>query len=82
MDKFEIDYKDNLEFKVTRNKLLLPGFCSAKQYILVLSGPYFAKYHIPKDIPSMIEFDMMHSSLSANPRSIIINQRFLTSMAN
>ena len=29
-DEFEIDYEDNLESKVTCNKSLLPGLCSAE----------------------------------------------------
>lgn len=82
-NEFETDYKDNLESKITYNKLLLPGFCFAKQYILVtLLGPCLAEYHVPKGIVDMIQFDMMHYSPLDNLAFVIVNQGFLMSIAN
>lgn len=66
MDEFEIDHKHNLVSKVTYNKLLLSGLYSVEQYVLVLPDFYLAKYYILKDIISMIEFDMIYSSLPTN----------------
>lgn len=68
-NKFETNHENNPEFEVAGNKLLLPGFC-------------LAKYYIPEDIVSMIEFNTMCYSLSAKPVSTIADQKFLTSVAN
>ncbi len=81
-DEIETDHEDNLESKITCNKSLLPDPCSAKQHILVLSDLCPAEHHVPKDNTSMIEFDMMRSSLPANPASATVDQRFLISTAN
>lgn len=68
-DKFETDYKDNIEFEVAGNKSLLPGPCSAE-------------HHVPKDTASMIEFNLIGSSPPAKPASATIDQGNLTSAAN
>lgn len=72
-DEFKTDYKDNLKSKVTCNKLLLSGFCSAEPHIPILPGPDQAKHYIPENITSTIKFDMMRSSLLANLTSTMID---------
>lgn len=81
INKFEIDHKDNLRYKVTYNKSLLPGSHLVKQYIPILSDFCLAEYYVLKDTANIIEFDMIYSSPPANP-TFIINQKFLISMAN
>ncbi len=82
VDEFETDHKDNFESKVTRNKSLIPGRCSAEQHVPILLGPRLAEHHVPKNTASIIELNMIHSSLPANSVSATIEQRFLTSMVN
>ena len=64
-----MDYEDNIELEVTRNKSLLPG-------------PRSAEYHVLEDIVGMIEFNMMRSSPTAKPASVTFDQEFLMSAAN
>lgn len=81
-DEFEIDYKYNLESKVTHNKSLLLSSCLAKQYVLVLPNPHPAKYYILEDTVSIIEFDIMCLSPLADLVSATIDQKFLINMVN
>ncbi len=81
-DEFKTDHEDNLKSKVTCNKSLLPGLCSAEHHVSVLPSPRPAEHHIPEDTVSMIEFDMMRSSPLVNPTSATVDQGFLTSAAN
>lgn len=59
-NKVEIDYEDfkDIDFKIIHNNTLL-------------SSPHLAKNLISKDIANMIKFDIMWSSLSANPAATI-----------
>lgn len=68
-DECEINYKNNIKFEVASNKSLLLSPCSAK-------------HHVPENIISMIELNIMRSSLVAKPVSTTVNLRFLTSAAN
>lgn len=82
MNEFETDYKENLESKITFNKLLLPSFYLVEQYISMLSGSYLTEHHISEDTTNILEYYMMCSSSLANPASATINKEFLTSTVN
>lgn len=65
------DYEDleDLELEITSNNTLLLDSRSAKDLVL-------------EDIASMVEFDMIRFSRSADPIATTIDQEFLTSTAN
>lgn len=68
-NKFETDYKNNFESKITHNKSLLLGFYLTKLYVL-------------ESIANMLEFDMTHSGPPANLVFATVNKEFLTSVVN
>lgn len=73
VDEFKTDHEKNLESKVTCNKLLLPSPWSAKQCVLVLPSPCSAEYYVLEDMASIMEFDIMHSSLPFDPISATVD---------
>ena len=68
-DEFETNHRKNFKFEVPGNKWLLSGFCSFKHNFL-------------EDNASIMKFNMMYSSLLAEPGSATVDQEFLTSAAN
>lgn len=64
------NYKDleDVDLEITRNNILLPL-------------PYLVGNSVPKNIASMVKFDIIQSSLSTN-LAAIINQKFLSSVAS
>lgn len=67
----KINYRNfkDIDLEITRNNILLPSFCLAENPIL-------------ENIASMIEFDIMQSSLLANLIVVTIDKKFLISVIN
>lgn len=77
--EYEIDYKNNFESKIVYNKLFLSNLCFIKYNFL---KPYLIKYHIPKNITSILESDIISSSLPFKTTFATIKQRFLVNVVN
>lgn len=61
-DEIKTNYRDfkDIDLKITSNDILLPG-------------PHLAKNPVPEKIASMVEFDIMQSSLLADPTAVTID---------